>query len=50
MSDTSWMNNPNLKNIDPAKLQAIALDPVRNAYLVLGEKVGSAFADRAKLK
>lgn len=23
MSDTSWMNNPNLKNIDPAKLQML---------------------------
>lgn len=24
MSDTSWFNNPNLKNIDPAKLQMLA--------------------------
>lgn len=23
MSDTNWMNNPNLKNIDPAKLQML---------------------------
>ncbi|MDO5422894.1 MAG: hypothetical protein Q4F41_04110 [Eubacteriales bacterium] len=23
MSDTSWMNNPNLKNIDHAKLEAL---------------------------
>ena len=36
--------------IDPAKMQAIAFDPVNNAYLVLGEKVGNAFSDGAKLK
>lgn len=38
------------EKIDPAKLRAIAFDPVRNAYLVLGEKVGNAFSDGAKLK
>lgn len=36
--------------IDPAKLQAITFDPVQNAYLALGEKVGNAFSDGAKLK
>ena len=36
--------------IDPAKLQPISFDPVNNAYLVLGEKVGNAFQDGAKLK
>lgn len=36
--------------VDAAKLQAIAFDPVNNAYLKLGEKVGNAFADGATLK
>lgn len=36
--------------IDSAKLQAIAYDPVHNAYLKLGEKVGNAFRDGAALK
>lgn len=36
--------------IDPAKLQAIAFDPVNSAYLKLGEKVGNAFKDGAALK
>ena len=31
--------------IDPDKLQPIVFDPVNNAYLVLGEKVGNAFKD-----
>jgi len=31
--------------IDPAKLRPITFDPMNNAYLVLGEKVGDAFAD-----
>ena len=35
---------------DPAKLRAIAFDPVENGYLVLGERVGNAFSDGAKLK
>ncbi len=35
--------------IDPAKLRPIAFDPVNNGYLVLGERVGSAFSDGAKL-
>lgn len=36
--------------IDPAKLQVISYDPVHNAYLKLGEKVGNAFRDGAELK
>lgn len=37
-------------SIDPAKLQPITFDPVNNAYLKLGEKVGNAFKDGAQLK
>ncbi len=36
--------------IDPAKLDPITFDPVNNAYLKLGEKVGNAFQDGAGLK
>ena len=36
--------------IDAAKLKAIAFDPVRHEYLVLGEKVGHAFKDGNQLK
>ena len=36
--------------IDPAKLQPITFDPVNNAYLVLGGKVGNAFRDGLQLK
>ncbi|MBE6799730.1 MAG: flavin reductase family protein [Ruminococcaceae bacterium] len=36
--------------IDPEKLQAITFDPVHNAYLKLGEKVGNAFSDGKTLK
>lgn len=36
--------------IEPAKLQPITFDPVNNAYLKLGEKVGNAFKDGVKLK
>ena len=36
--------------IDPAKLAPITFDPVNNAYLKLGEKVGNAFKDGLKLK
>lgn len=36
--------------IDPAKLELIVFDPVNNAYLKLGEKVGNAFRDGMKLK
>ena len=37
-------------NIDPAKLRPITFDPVNQTYLVLGEKVGNAFADGLELK
>lgn len=36
--------------IDPAKLRPITFDPMNNAYLVLGEKVGNAFKDGLRLK
>ncbi len=36
--------------IDPAKLEPITYDPVHHTYLRLGEKVGNAFKDGAKLK
>ena len=36
--------------IDPAKLEPITFDPVNNAYLKLGEKVGNAFHDGLQLK
>lgn len=36
--------------IDPGKLQPITFDPVNNAYLKLGEKVGNAFRDVLALK
>ena len=36
--------------IDPSLLRPITFDPVNNAYLVLGEKVGNAFKDGLKLK
>ena len=36
--------------IDPAKLRPITFDPVNNAYLVLGGKVGNAFQDGLKLR
>lgn len=36
--------------IDPGKLHALTFDPVHNAYLAIGEKVGNAFKDGLKLK
>ena len=36
--------------IDPAKLKPITFDPVNNTYIGLGNVVGKAFADGAKLK
>ena len=36
--------------IDPAKLQPITYDPVNNAYMVLGDKVGKAFRDGMRLQ
>lgn len=37
-------------NIDPAKLRPITYDGANHTYLVIGEKVGNAFSDGAKLK
>lgn len=37
-------------SIDPSKLHAITFDPVHNAYLKLGDKVGNAFKDGNNLK
>lgn len=36
--------------IDPDKLRPITFDPIHSAYRKLGEKVGNAFRDGAKLK
>ncbi len=36
--------------VDVGKLQPITYDPMNHHYLVLGEKVGQAFCDGAKLK
>ena len=36
--------------IDPEKLEPITFDPVNNAYLKLGTKVGNAFKDGNKIK
>ena len=36
--------------IDPSKLEPIVFDPVNNAYLKVGEKVGNAFRDGLSLK
>lgn len=36
--------------IDPTKLCPITFDPMNNAYLVVGERVGNAFKDGRKLK
>lgn len=37
-------------NVDHKKLDAIIFDPANAAYIRLGEKVGNAFKDGAKLK
>ena len=36
--------------IDPAKLRPVTFDPVHNAYLAIGERVGNAFRDGLRLK
>ncbi len=36
--------------IDPEKLCPISFDPIRNAYVKMGDVVGKAFADGAALK
>ena len=37
-------------NVDPAKLNPITFDPMNNAYLALGQKVGNAFRGGMQLK
>ena len=36
--------------VDPRRLRPITFDPMNNTYVVLGETVGQAFKDGAKLK
>ncbi len=36
--------------IDPAKLRPVSFDPIHNAYLEVGGKVGNAFRDGLRLK
>ncbi len=47
-ADESILNEAG--KIDPAKLRPITFDPMNNAYLVLGGKVGNAFKDGFALK
>ena len=47
-ADESILNDAG--GIDAAKLDAIIFDPINADYLRLGEKVGNAFEDGAKLK
>lgn len=36
--------------IDPSKFRPVTFDAVNNKYIALGEVVGNAFSDGAKLK
>ena len=47
-ADESVLNDMGM--VDPAKLRPITFDPMNNAYLELGGKVGNAFSDGVKLK
>ena len=47
-ADESILNDKDV--VDPAKLRPITFDPMNNAYLELGGKVGNAFSDGVKLK
>ena len=47
-ADESILNDKGV--VDPAKLRPITFDPMNNAYLELGGKVGNAFCDGVKLK
>lgn len=47
-ADEKILNNDG--NIDPYLLEPITFDPVRNAYMKLGETVGQAFHDGLVLK
>ena len=47
-ADESVLNDQG--KVDPKKLRPITFDPMNNAYLELGDKVGNAFSDGVKLK
>ena len=47
-ADESVLNKKG--KVDPAKLRPITFDPMNNAYLALGEKVGNAFQDGTRRK
>ena len=47
-ADESVLNEKG--KVDPMKLRPITFDPMNNAYLVLGEKVGNAFKDGLQLQ
>jgi len=47
-ADESVLNEQG--KVDPMKLRPITFDPMNNAYLVLGEKVGNAFRDGLQIK
>ena len=47
-ADESILNDSG--RVDPQKLRPITFDPMNNTYVVLGETVGQAFKDGAKLK
>ena len=47
-ADTSILDENG--KIDPSKFNPIIFDPVNNAYLKVGEKVGNAFSDGLKIK
>jgi len=47
-ADASVLNEKG--KVDPMKLRPITFDPMNNAYLVLGEKVGNAFRDGLQLQ
>ena len=47
-ADESVLNESG--RVDPAKLRPLTFDPMNNTYVVLGETVGQAFKDGAKLK
>ena len=47
-ADASVLNGRG--KVDPMKLRPITFDPMNNAYLALGEKVGNAFQDGKTMK
>lgn len=46
-ADESVLNSDG--KVDPSKLKPITFDPMNNAYIVLGDKVGEAFSDGLKI-